>query len=445
MAAVAASGQGRTREPGGAELSMGLKLFFTSSQGTGGKLRRRTEDFVVDEVSVYPAVAEPPGSGRFSVATVRAFNWETNRLVKRLARELNIRQYQIHFAGTKDKRAVTTQMMTFEAPPDKLEKLSITDVTVTGIYSTNHRLKLGRLYGNKLNILLSNPKLEGKELTADLDRTKDELEDLNGFPNFFGVQRFGAVRPITHNVGKYLVQRRFEDAVWEYIGHPIPTDKVGFEVRTRLVESRDLAAALDEYPKELEFERAIIRYLMDNPDDFIGAMRRFPQNLLSMFVHSYQSYLFNLILCERIKRNIPLKEPQLGDLVLPIDKDGLPIHTEWHEVTVDNISKLTTSVSRHGAYISGLVFGSETEFASGEQGEIEHKLIESEGLKPDDFVIPELLPASSRGIRRELVAPVKNFKMEAGYDSARFSFQLNKGTYATSLLREYMKTEAMNY
>ncbi|UCH88024.1 MAG: tRNA pseudouridine(13) synthase TruD [Thermoplasmata archaeon] len=439
-----APGQNRLR-PGSAECSMGLELFYTTSTGVGGKLRKRTEDFVVEEVSMYPAPVKPPKTGRFSVAKVKAFNWETNRLVKRLARDLNIRSHKVHFAGTKDKRGITTQLMSFEASPEDLKDLRIPDVTISDVYTSNHRLKLGRLYGNKFDILLSNPDLEGKALEEAIKETQAQLEELNGFPNFFGVQRFGAVRPITHNVGKYIVQRKFEEAVWEYIGRPLPGDTIGFEVRTNLVKTRDLESALQEYPKELEFERAMIRYLIDNPEDYIGALRRFPQNLLAMFVHSYQSYIFNLILCARIERGISLTEPQPGDLVLPVDKDGLPIHTEWYEVTVDNRKKLTKLVGAQRAFISGLVFGSETEFASGVQGEIEHEFINREKLVPDDFVIPELLPASSSGIRRELAAPVSNFELEITEDSARFKFQLNKGTYATSLLREYMKTEAINY
>jgi tRNA pseudouridine13 synthase len=424
---------------------MGLKLFYTNTRGVGGKLRYRTEDFVVDEVSLYPAPIKTPVNGRFTVATVRAHNWETNRLVKKLARELGIRSTQVHFAGTKDKRGVTTQLMTFECSPGGVEALNIPDVEISKIYTSNHRLKLGRLYGNKFNILLSNPELRGSDLTEALNSTRTKLDELKGFPNFFGVQRFGAVRPITHKVGRFIVKRRFEEAVWEYIGNPIPGDNMGFEARSNLARTKDFEAALDEYPKELWFERAIIHYLIDNPEDYTGALRRFPRNLLSMFVHSYQSYIFNQILCERISRGISLIEPQLGDYVLAVDKDGLPIHTEWYPVTLDNRKKLTKYAGAGRVFISGLLFGSESQFAEGVQGEIEHKYIEQEELVPDDFVIPELLTAPSRGIRRELVAPIKNFNMEISEDSARFQFQLHKGTYATSLLREYMKGDASNY
>jgi tRNA pseudouridine13 synthase len=439
------AGDNLRQNPSSTEITMGLKLFFTGTKGTGGKLRKRTEDFVVVENSLYPAKAEPAEGAKFSVATVRAFNWETNRLVKVMARSLGIRKTGIQFAGTKDKRAITTQLFTFEAKPEEVEKIKLPDVEISDVYASHHRLKLGRLYGNKFDILLSDPELEGKELTDNIESTRLQLDELNGFPNFFGVQRFGAVRPITHKVGRFIIRRKFEDAVWEYIGNPIPEDKIGFESRSNLVKTKDLEQALNEFPKELEFERAIIHYLIDNPEDYIGAMRRFPQNLLSMFVHSYQSYIFNQIICERLENGISIAEPQLGDLMLAVDSDGIPIHTQWFSVNVGNLSKLKRLAAKKRAFVSGLLFGAETQFAEGVMGDIERTYVEKEGLKPDDFVIPELLANPSRGIRRELVAPVKDFSVDISEHSARCKFSLNKGTYATSLLREYMKAEARNY
>jgi len=432
-------------EPDATESSMGMKLFFTDTKGAGGKLRKHVEDFVVEELSLYPAKAGVSENAKFSVATVTAFNWETNRLVKMLAKKLGIRKSDIHFAGTKDKRAKTTQLMTFCAKPDAVANVKLTDVEISGVYTSHHRLKLGRLYGNRFDILLSDTELSDIVLKETIEETGTRLEEINGFPNFFGVQRFGAVRPITHNVGKYIVKRDFEKAVWEYIGKPMPGDKLGFEARSNLVKTGDLEQALNEYPKELEFERAMIHYLIENPEDFVGALRRFPQNLLSMFVHSYQSFLFNCILCERIRRGISLTEPQPGDLVLSVDSDGLPVHTQWFSVNPGNMSKLERMVSRQRAFICGILFGAETQFAEGVMGEIERGYIEKEGIRPDDFVIPELLSKPSRGIRRELVAPVKEFSVVCTDDQARFKFSLNKGTYATSMLREYMKAAASNY
>jgi tRNA pseudouridine13 synthase len=166
-----------------------------------------------------------------------------------------------------------------------------------------------------------------------------------------------------------------------------------------------------------------------------------------MFVHAYQAYLFNRILSERIRRNLPLNAPLIGDIVLPIDKNKLPNHDVWIEVNDTNIDKIKKAVIEQNAFVSGLVFGSETKFASEEQGEIERDVIENAGLKPNDFIIPKIPEISSGGIRRELVAPLKanDVVLDVSNGTLKLKFQLSKGCYATSLLREFMKTDVMAY
>jgi tRNA pseudouridine13 synthase len=59
--------------------------------------------------------------------------------------------------------------------------------------------------------------------------------------------------------------------------------------------------------------------------------------------------------------------------------------------------------------------------------------------------VPELPVASSKGIRREFVAPSKDFKYQTEKNDVKMSFTLNKGCYATSLLREFMKGDVLSY
>ncbi|MEM2899768.1 MAG: tRNA pseudouridine(13) synthase TruD, partial [Thermoplasmata archaeon] len=84
-------------------------------------------------------------------------------------------------------------------------------------------------------------------------------------------------------------------------------------------------------------------------------------------------------------------------------------------------------------------------FAKGEMGEIERKVIESEGLEAKDFIIKEIPRLSTKGNRREILAPLQNFECRVYDDMVSFKFSLLKGEYATSLLREYMKVGVMNY
>ncbi len=138
----------------------------------------------------------------------------------------------------------------------------------------------------------------------------------------------------------------------------------------------DLEAAMREFPRTLTFERMLIGWLLRNPGDWSGAIRTLPPNLQMMFVHAYQSYLFNLILSERIRRGIPLDRPIVGDVVLPADRTGYADHDKPVPVTKFNLDLVEKSVRERKAYLSGVLFGSESKYAEGEMGEIERKVVE---------------------------------------------------------------------
>ena len=115
-----------------AEADVGMLYYISGPRSTGGRIKQEAEDFVVTEISSLPTQAD---DGKFSIATVRSKNWETNRLVRLMARQLNISRDRIGFAGTKDKRAVTTQLMSFQCPVDTLQKINLQDVEVSGVYT----------------------------------------------------------------------------------------------------------------------------------------------------------------------------------------------------------------------------------------------------------------------------------------------------------------------
>jgi len=161
-----------------------------------------------------------------------------------------------------------------------------------------------------------------------------------------------------------------------------------------------------------------------------------------MFVHSYQAYLFNRILSLRIKRGYPINEPLLGDVIMPLGSGNVPSHHHYIKVKEQNIDKITRNVSKNKGFIGGLIFGARSEFADGIPGEIEREVVEAEDIGRERFVIPEIPQCSSTGLRREMVSVLDGLFCQPGKDWVRFIFGLNKGCYATSLLREYMKTQS---
>ena len=426
------------------EARIGLEVFYSDTPGMGGRLKRSPEDFLVEEISAYPERVE---NGSYTIAKVTSQNWEMNRLVRELSKALGISRDRIAFAGTKDKRAITSQLMSFQAPVDLVMSVRVHQVTVEGAYPAKKALTIGDLTGNRFQIKVTEPELKGTELTASLDGTARVLREVGGFPNFFGVQRFGAVRPVTHEVGKWIIKDDFEKAIMTYAGNPVPQENEGSrEARAKLEETRDFQQAIGYFPKTLTFERMVIGFLARNPGDYVGAIQVIPPNLQMMFVHAYQSYLFNRMLSERIRRGLPLNRPLVGDIVLPADRLGLPDHDHGVPVTAQNIDLVERQVRAGRAFVSGVLFGSESVLSEGVMGEIERKVIDDEGLQKKDFMVPQLHQCSSKGSRRELLARITDLRYAVTEDAVDFSFSLNKGCYATCLLREFMKKgELMDY
>jgi len=438
------------------ERNIGLEVFFTDTEPLGGRLRKDPEDFVVKEIS------EPPLEvldGEFSIATVTVRNWETNRLVQALADSIGMSKKAIKFAGTKDKRAVTSQLMSFRCSPERLLQVKLRDLRISNIYRSSTDLVLGGLYGNDFHIKIRDISMDQESVRSLTERCLGKMVSIGGFPNFFGVQRFGAIRPITHLVGKHIVKRHFKEAVLTYLCEPYQKEPAKQqEKKKQLEKDLDFKNALTNYPMDAIFERSIISHLSKNTDDWTGALEILPENLKMMFVHAYQSYLFNRMLSERIRQGITLNEPVEGDILLPLNKKRLPDRHTYIEVRKDNILEMSRLVKDGRAFISGLIFGRDPIYAKGEMGEIENKIVSSENLISEDFDIFEIDKVSSNGIRRELLAPVFDLKWRVQPDREpdigtffdestmiELKFTLFRGSYATSFLRELIKGALIVY
>jgi len=426
-----------------AEKNIGIETFFTPFGGVGGKLRLLPKDFIVREISNYPPEEE---NGRFLTAEVTTTNWETNLLVRELSNCLHISRQRIGFGGTKDKRAIATRLMSFyNISQEKLSKVKIKDIKIENIYTSNRPVKIGNLLGNEFEITVRN--IDKKIYTSQVEDIVSFIKAHGIFPNFYGIQRFGIIRPITHIVGKYIVKGDFKKAVMSYIANPLDgEDKESYQLRYRLEKTHDFSEALKTYPNQLNYEKAMLNKLVVNPKDFVGALKELPKNLLTMFVYAYQSYLFNKVLSERIRKKIPLNEAVVGDIVLPIRRGVIDENSIL--VKENNIEKVNKQISKNKAAVSGILFGSDSVFSEEKMGEIEHKIIDKEKINYRDFIIPDIPYISSAGSRRPIVGFVRDLDFTLNIDELHknkktliLKFKLQKGCYATSLLREFMKAD----
>jgi len=417
---------------------VGSESFLSKTSGIEGKLRKDPEDFEVEEIVSIPGRShwiwmQKNSNGKHSIVEIKAKNWDTHVLVKELSRKLNISQKAIGFAGTKDKRAITTQHFSLRVAKEKIPTLDLENIDITFKHKSIKPIRLGNLVGNKFKIKIANT-VNGRE---NIDNILSELRGF--FPNYFGVQRFGTVRPITHIVGEKIVRGDYEGAVFDYLTIDSPKF-AGVEGREYLLKTRDFTKSIDKFPAHMLFERQLLGHLSRNEGDFTGAILQLPESLSKMLVHGYQSLIFNKVLDLRMKEGIDAFLPQIGDLVMPADGYGGPDQRVTIEVSERNQAKLSKRCREGKAWIAGLLPGANSNFSSGIQGELERQVMEELDVKFEDFIIDDMPELSSYGMYRPLFQKYNDIELEFDSGDPIFSFWLHKGTYATSFLREIMKS-----
>jgi len=429
------------------EKKIGISLYSTDTKGLGGQLRQEVEDFIVKEITN----REEGTEGKYLILEVVKHDWDTHHLTRTLAKILQVSQKRISVAGTKDKRALTTQKISiFDIDALKIENIYLKDVELKVLGRSRKSIELGDLWGNDFIITIRDIASSPEETKKLLEKTTKEILAQSGVLNFFGTQRFGSIRPVTHLVGKAIVEGDFEKAAMLYIAEPFPYEPDETKKARQLVkETRDFKEGLKTYPLRLGHERAMMNHLIANPDDFAGSFLVLPRNLYKMFVHGYQSYIYNIILCRRIEKGLSLNQAVEGDIVCFKNDAGLPDSSKTEKVTAETVIAINRLIKRNRAFITAPLPGYNTEFASGIPGEIEQEVLQELEVSLEGFNIKESPEMSSKGLRREVLLQaepkfeVADDELNPGKSKAVLEFMLPKGSYATTVLREYMKVDPL--
>ena len=286
-----------------------------------------------------------------------------------------------------------------------------------------------------------------RRFRMSITKTFSELEALGGIPNFFGHQRFGTTRPITHLVGKALVHGDFEEAAMLFLAKPSvhehPTSR---QARQQLHDSKNFKAASENFPRQLRFERMMLNHLAECPEDFVGAFQRLPVKLQELFVQANQSYLFNRFLSERIKQGVPLNKAEVGDFVVGVERSGLPLMSTAKVVTEETLAAVNVQIAAGKMRVALPIIGVKQKLSLGAMGEIEREVLRQEGVDVEKLQVNVLSTLGGRGGLRTAITPIKDFKLQSISENqsgsgcqAELSFMLFRGSYATVLLREIMK------
>ncbi len=319
------------------------------------KIKELLEDFIVIEKPNLKLVEK----GEYIIFTLKKKNYTTERAVQQIADALHIDRKRIGYAGSKDSKAVTEQSISIKgAGREKIESLKLRDLDLGFVGYANEPISLGDLEGNSFEIVVRN-----------IDKKPKKI---NRIINYFGEQRFSKNNA---EIGKAIIKKDFKKAV----------DRV-----------------LDSIGKE---EERVIEHLKKSKNDFVGALKEMPWKTLNMYIHAYQSKLWNELASKLVKKK---HSPTLNSGAMK-----LPLIGFASEIQDKDVKKVID------------------------------RILQNEGVTKEDFVIRAIPDLSSAGNERELFVDVKDLKigeleddeLNKGKKKVKISFSLGKGSYATEVIK----------
>jgi len=333
-------------------------------------LKQIPEDFVVQEIPLN----EADKTGDFLVFQVKKKGRNSEDIAAEISSALDIQRKYVGYAGNKDKNAVTSQFMSIclkAKVENVLQRLKrVRDCEFTFIGRSVKPISLGDLKGNHFRIVVRN--LE-KDLKTDWP-----------VPNYYDEQRFSQDNV---EAGRAIIKRDFDKAAKLITGH------------ASTVYSSTMLGRLEQ-------------------NDAVGALRCIPKKILKLYVHSYQSYLFNEAVsrylkfygCDEVKYSLGLlrfPRQEVDDIEVPLVGFGMP------EAVNIRLKRIID------------------------------ELVKREGITPRDFVIAQIPELSCEGTARRLLAEVHDLSvgrpeqddLNPGKKKVVLDFWLEPGCYATIVVK----------
>jgi len=374
-------------------------------------IKQIPEDFYVKEIYDESDFLKKDESKNFHYLILKKRNYNQIRAIDLLAKLFKIKTKNIHFAGTKDKNAITEQIISVNnIGRDRLIKSieyineNIKDIDLVFLESFPGRINLGDLKKNFFKIVVRN--IERSDIKEKL---MDKVEVLRnkGIVNYFDEQRFGFANN-SQNIGLFIIKNQIKKAIYEiFTSKPKnPSEKLVkfIELFKREYTLENFDVIIENLPKFLEEYKPVLEHLKIYNNDSAGAFRKLHKKLRTLYINALQSSIWNNV---------------AKDLYINLGKGKL-----WGK--------------------SLELVGYETDIESSPFRDFINKELNNLSLEKEDFFIKHMPELSSKGSERKLIVFPEELKLEGferdelnkGKYKAIFSFYLIPGAYATVVIKE---------
>jgi tRNA pseudouridine13 synthase len=326
------------------------------------KIKEKPEDFLVEEISNLKLLDK----GKYSCLILEKKDFDTEKALQKISDYYNLNRKRIGFAGNKDRHAVTKQHISVLG---KIEDKDFGDFKVKNIGFLDKPISLGDLSYNRFDLIIRN--------------ISERPEKTDFIINYFDEQRFSRCNL---EIGLSILKNDFKKAC-------------------ELIDFHEVKS-----------------HLLICPKDYVGAVKRVPYKVLTLYLHALQSYLWNRACAEYLMNSSQTNYSvayRHGKFIFPEVKLG---NIEIPLVTFD------------------------TEFSADIKG-IYEKVLSDEKIALRDFIIRKIPDLTPMGNTRGLIADVKDMElweleedeMNPGMKKIRVTFSLSKGSYATIAIKKIMR------
>jgi tRNA pseudouridine13 synthase len=383
---------------------IGILVYSTKFPGIGGKIRVEPEDFQVSELISEKSKKSINDQNGYAVYKLKKKKIDTNHALSGIFRQKGIRLKSL---GLKDASAVTEQFVCSGNKGKPIENFSSDKYSLEHLGFVKKPLSKKDMIGNHFKLKIS-----------DCQNKLESFTEYDKILNFYGYQRFGSQRPVTHLIGKSILQQDFDKTVDLILSFTSSYDsKENTEIRQKLSDKANYQQYFDQVPIQMDIERIVLKEMIDHGES-IRAIRAIPVSLRRFYIQAYQSFIFNQSLSAAFLDGEDLFEAQTGDVCF-----------DDHAI----IGKYVKGMDQNLALpFVGYSYYKKTRF----DFQIS-KILQQEEISPKDFFIKEMQEASSEGGFRQAAIQCSDYS--AHCDVVEFS--LSRGSFATILLREIMKPQ----